>query len=243
MARDRLIAPLLPTTWRPPIPHCGFVELRRRVDFEKSPISANICFTPSARHPHQQIRNRLCHCRFRWSASRMARCRKRARSSLAPPCDRRLDGRQRCTRPEVIGWKPRPSFRFPSAAGRCRTVWSAAPCGLDLRSWPGSLPSCELGGLTCRRSIPAASKCSKSLSRAKSIVFAVSGRGAMPQRGAIRDGRNVPGMFVLIKGSVRVTRRDPFGHSAPILEQGPVNSLPKWTIIRPASVRRRPRDR
>src|ERR1700716_2414906 len=31
----------------------------------------------------------------------------------------------------------------------------------------------------------------------------------------------VPGMFVLIKGSVRVTRRDPLGHSAPILEQGP----------------------
>ena len=28
-------------------------------------------------------------------------------------------------------------------------------------------------------------------------------------------------MFVLIKGSVRVTRRDPLGHSAPILEQGP----------------------
>ena len=28
-------------------------------------------------------------------------------------------------------------------------------------------------------------------------------------------------MFVLIKGSVRVTRRDALGHSAPILEQGP----------------------
>jgi thioredoxin reductase (NADPH) len=28
-------------------------------------------------------------------------------------------------------------------------------------------------------------------------------------------------MYVLIKGSVRVTRRDPFGHSAPIVEQGP----------------------
>ena len=34
-------------------------------------------------------------------------------------------------------------------------------------------------------------------------------------------GETVPGMFVLIKGSVRVTRRDPLGHSAPILEQGP----------------------
>src|SRR5258707_2011369 len=30
-----------------------------------------------------------------------------------------------------------------------------------------------------------------------------------------------PGMFVLIKGSARLTRRDPLGHSAPILEQGP----------------------
>src|ERR1700681_781665 len=30
-----------------------------------------------------------------------------------------------------------------------------------------------------------------------------------------------PGMYVLIKGSVRVTRRDPLGHSAPITEQGP----------------------
>jgi thioredoxin reductase (NADPH) len=28
-------------------------------------------------------------------------------------------------------------------------------------------------------------------------------------------------MSVLIKGSVRVTRRDPLGHSAPIVEQGP----------------------
>jgi thioredoxin reductase (NADPH) len=51
-------------------------------------------------------------------------------------------------------------------------------------------------------------------------------------------GETVPGMFVLIKGPVRVTRRDPLGHSAPILEQEPGG-----TIIRPASVRRRPRDR
>jgi thioredoxin reductase (NADPH) len=30
-----------------------------------------------------------------------------------------------------------------------------------------------------------------------------------------------PGMYVLVKGSVRVIRRDPLGHSAPIVEQGP----------------------
>jgi thioredoxin reductase (NADPH) len=34
-------------------------------------------------------------------------------------------------------------------------------------------------------------------------------------------GSVAPGMYVLIKGSVRVTRRDPFGHSRPIVEQGP----------------------
>src|SRR4030088_3080003 len=34
-------------------------------------------------------------------------------------------------------------------------------------------------------------------------------------------GDIAPGMFVLIRGSVRVVRRDPLGHSAPILEQGP----------------------
>src|ERR1700692_3603122 len=34
-------------------------------------------------------------------------------------------------------------------------------------------------------------------------------------------GEIAPGMFVLIKGSVRATRRDPLGHSAPIVEQGP----------------------
>jgi thioredoxin reductase (NADPH) len=34
-------------------------------------------------------------------------------------------------------------------------------------------------------------------------------------------GDVAPGMFVLIKGSVRVTRRDPLGHSAPIVKQGP----------------------
>ena len=34
-------------------------------------------------------------------------------------------------------------------------------------------------------------------------------------------GERAPGMAVLIKGSVRVTRRDPFGHSVPIVEQQP----------------------
>jgi thioredoxin reductase (NADPH) len=34
-------------------------------------------------------------------------------------------------------------------------------------------------------------------------------------------GSVAPGMCVLIKGSVRVTRRDPLGHTAPITEQGP----------------------
>src|ERR1700726_1852677 len=34
-------------------------------------------------------------------------------------------------------------------------------------------------------------------------------------------GDVAPGMYVLIKGSVRVRRRDPLGHSAPIVEQGP----------------------
>jgi thioredoxin reductase (NADPH) len=34
-------------------------------------------------------------------------------------------------------------------------------------------------------------------------------------------GERAPGMAVVIKGSVRVTRRDPLGHSAPIVEQKP----------------------
>jgi thioredoxin reductase (NADPH) len=34
-------------------------------------------------------------------------------------------------------------------------------------------------------------------------------------------GSVAPGMYVLISGAVRVTRRDPLGHSAPIVEQGP----------------------
>ena len=56
-------------------------------------------------------------------------------------------------------------------------------------------------------------------------------------------GETVPGMFVLIKGSVRVTRRDPLGHSAPILEQGPRVRRRSRAIVRPAGVCRRPRDR
>ena len=42
-----------------------------------------------------------------------------------------------------------------------------------------------------------------------------------PDEALFVTGDTAPGMFVLIKGSVRVTRRDPLGHSAPILEQGP----------------------
>src|ERR1700726_4014018 len=34
-------------------------------------------------------------------------------------------------------------------------------------------------------------------------------------------GNVAPGMYVLIKGTVRVTRRDPLGHSVPIVEEGP----------------------
>ena len=34
-------------------------------------------------------------------------------------------------------------------------------------------------------------------------------------------GDVAPGMYVLIKGSMRVIRRDPLGHTAPIVEQGP----------------------
>jgi thioredoxin reductase (NADPH) len=34
-------------------------------------------------------------------------------------------------------------------------------------------------------------------------------------------GEIAPGMFALIKGLVRATRRDPLGHSTPIVEQGP----------------------
>src|SRR6202051_1300688 len=34
-------------------------------------------------------------------------------------------------------------------------------------------------------------------------------------------GSVAAGLYVLIKGSVRVTRRDPLGHSAPVVEQGP----------------------
>jgi thioredoxin reductase (NADPH) len=34
-------------------------------------------------------------------------------------------------------------------------------------------------------------------------------------------GSVAPGTYVLINGAVRVTRRDPLGHSAPIVEQGP----------------------
>jgi thioredoxin reductase (NADPH) len=42
-----------------------------------------------------------------------------------------------------------------------------------------------------------------------------------PGEALFLTGDVAPGMYVLIKGSVRVTRRDPLGHAAPIVEQGP----------------------
>jgi thioredoxin reductase (NADPH) len=42
-----------------------------------------------------------------------------------------------------------------------------------------------------------------------------------PSEALFVTGRVAPGMYVLIKGSVRVIRRDPLGHSAPIVEEGP----------------------
>ena len=57
----------------------------------------------------------------------------------------------------------------------------------------------------------------------KSIVFAVLGtvRRYSAGEALFVTGEIAPGMSVLIKGSVRVTRRDPLGHRAPIVEQGP----------------------
>jgi thioredoxin reductase (NADPH) len=46
-------------------------------------------------------------------------------------------------------------------------------------------------------------------------------RNYAPGEALFVTGSVAPGMYVLIKGSVRVTRRDPLGHSAPIAEQGP----------------------
>ena len=42
-----------------------------------------------------------------------------------------------------------------------------------------------------------------------------------PGEALFLTGEVAPGMYVLIKGSVRVTRRDQLGHAAPIVEQGP----------------------
>ena len=57
-------------------------------------------------------------------------------------------------------------------------------------------------------------------------------------------GEIAPGMFVLIKGSVRVTRRDPLGHSAPIVEQGPGEFVAEvGQLSGQPALRRRPRDR
>ena len=41
----------------------------------------------------------------------------------------------------------------------------------------------------------------------------------------IGTGEMSPGMFVIVAGKVAVTRRDPFGHLAPILEEGPGDFL------------------
>src|SRR6202023_985721 len=46
-------------------------------------------------------------------------------------------------------------------------------------------------------------------------------RSYAPGEALFLTGEIAPGMYVLIKGSVRVTRRDPLGHSAPIVEEGP----------------------
>src|SRR6202023_2944899 len=46
-------------------------------------------------------------------------------------------------------------------------------------------------------------------------------RSYAPGEALFLTGDIAPGMYVLIKGSVRVTRRDPLGHSAPIVEMGP----------------------
>jgi thioredoxin reductase (NADPH) len=57
----------------------------------------------------------------------------------------------------------------------------------------------------------------------KSTGFAVSGEVRHYAAGEplFVTGDIAPGMYVLIKGSVRVTRRDPLAHSAPIVEQEP----------------------
>ena len=53
-------------------------------------------------------------------------------------------------------------------------------------------------------------------------------------------GEIAPGMYVLIKGSVRVIRRDPLGHSAPIVEQWALRQLTLMPvepeIERPAAI-------
>jgi len=46
-------------------------------------------------------------------------------------------------------------------------------------------------------------------------------RHYVPGEALFITGSVPPGMYVLIKGSARVTRHDPLGHSAPIVEQGP----------------------
>src|SRR5258705_2943429 len=63
----------------------------------------------------------------------------------------------------------------------------------------------------------------RSAIRGKSIGFAGSAKFGSMGAGEplFMAGDVTPGMFIPISGSVRVTRRDPLGHCAPIVEQGP----------------------
>ncbi len=63
----------------------------------------------------------------------------------------------------------------------------------------------------------------RSAIRGKSIGFAGSAKfgGMGAGEPLFMAGDVTPGMFIPISGSVRVTRRDPLGQGAPIVEQGP----------------------
>ena len=58
-----------------------------------------------------------------------------------------------------------------------------------------------------------------------------------PGEALFLTGEVAPGMYVLIKGSVRVTRRDQLGHAAPIVERDRVSLSPKSGIVGAAGVR------
>jgi CRP-like cAMP-binding protein len=54
-------------------------------------------------------------------------------------------------------------------------------------------------------------------------------------------GEIAPGMVVLMKGSVQVTRRDPLGRSAPIVQQGPGEFVAEvGQLSRPTRIHRCP---